>query len=470
MASTYRTPGVYVEEIRKFPPSVAPVSTAVPAFIGYTMKHKDGMKPMRIDSMLEFEQKFGGAFPFPITLERAADGTITINGGEELAVDALPKKFLYYAVRAYFLNGGGPCWIVSVGVADDQDPLPDHFSDGITSIEKIDEPTLIVVPEAVSMGMSDYNASFVTPALQQCKTRGDRFTIIDVPGAFDDANFMDTVVDEFRQQAIPLNLDLVKFGAAYAPYLATTYTYEYDEEQVDVTLNFPPDANGAAVPPVSGTLASLKDTNNAGYNQAISAIREKAKVLMPPSAFMAGAYAATDNSRGVWKAPANISLAGVTNPKVTIGHLDQGTLNVDPNAGKSINAIRTFIGKGVLVWGARTLAGNDNEWRYIPVRRYFNFAEESIKKATERFVFEPNDRNTWVKVRAMIENFLIGQWKGGALAGSTPEAAFYVRVGLGETMSNQDILEGRMNIEIGLAVVRPAEFIILKFSHKMQEA
>ena len=123
-----------------------------------------------------------------------------------------------------------------------------------------------------------------------------------------------------------------------------------------------------------------------------------------------------------------------------------------------------------MVWGARTLAGNDNEWRYIPVRRFFNMAEESIKKATEQFVFEPNDKNTWVKVRAMIENFLILQWRAGALAGAKPDQAFFVRVGLGETMTAQDILEGRMNVEIGMAVVRPAEFIILKFSHKMQEA
>src|SRR5690606_17988716 len=144
-------------------------------------------------------------------------------------------------------------------------------------------------------------------------------------------------------------------------------------------------------------------------------------------------------------------------------------LNVH-TTGKSINAIRSFTGKGILVWGARTLAGNDNEWRYVPVRRFFNMAEESIKKATEQFVFEPNDANTWVRVRAMIENFLILQWRAGALAGAKPEQAFYVRIGLGQTMSAIDVLEGRMNVEIGMAVVRPAEFIILKFSHKMQEA
>ncbi|WP_452598746.1 phage tail sheath family protein, partial [Pontimicrobium sp. MEBiC01747] len=139
-------------------------------------------------------------------------------------------------------------------------------------------------------------------------------------------------------------------------------------------------------------------------------------------------------------------------------------------AGKSINAIRSFTGKGVLVWGARTLAGNDNEWRYVPVRRFFNMVEESVKKATEQFVFEPNDANTWVRIKAMINNFLTLQWRAGALAGPTPESAFYVNIGLGETMTAQDILEGNMIVEIGMAAVRPAEFIVLKFSHKMQEA
>ncbi|MFK7971338.1 MAG: phage tail sheath family protein, partial [Bacteroidia bacterium] len=191
--------------------------------------------------------------------------------------------------------------------------------------------------------------------------------------------------------------------------------------------------------------------------------------LLPPSGAMAGIYASVDRDRGVWKAPANVSLRAVIGPAFRVNEATQGDLNVH-STGKSINAIRAFAGKGTLVWGARTLAGNDNEWRYVPVRRFFIFAEESIKKATEPFVFEPNDANTWVKVRAMIENFLSLQWRAGALAGATPQEAFYVRVGLNQTMSAEDILEGRMIVEIGMAAVRPAEFIILRFSHKMQES
>jgi phage tail sheath protein FI len=190
-------------------------------------------------------------------------------------------------------------------------------------------------------------------------------------------------------------------------------------------------------------------------------------VLQPPSGAVAGIYAAVDRLRGVWKAPANVSVADISGVAVRINDALQEDLNVS-STGKSVNVIRTFAGKGSLVWGARTLAGNDNEWRYVPVRRFFNMAEESIKKATEAFVFEPNDRNTWVRVRAMIENFLTVQWRQGALAGATTAQAFFVKVGLGETMTAQDILEGRMIVEVGMAVVRPAEFIILRFSHKMQ--
>jgi len=216
-------------------------------------------------------------------------------------------------------------------------------------------------------------------------------------------------------------------------------------------------------------LSTLEAIDNATFNKILTEIYNL-PITLPPSSAIAGVYARVDRDRGVWKAPANVSLNYVIKPTVQITNTIQDNLNIDTVAGKSINAIRTFTGKGTLVWGSRTLAGNDSEWRYVPVRRFFNMAEESIKKATEQFVFEPNDANTWIRVRAMIENFLILQWRAGALAGAKPEQAFYVRIGLGQTMSAMDILDGKMIIEIGLAVVRPAEFIILRFSHKMQES
>jgi phage tail sheath protein FI len=146
----------------------------------------------------------------------------------------------------------------------------------------------------------------------------------------------------------------------------------------------------------------------------------------------------------------------------------QADMNVDPATGKSINAIRSFTGKGTLVWGGRTLLGNDNNWRYISVRRFYIMVEKSVKLAAFRFVFEPNDANTWVRVRAMIENYLTNLWRLGALAGAKPEQAFFVRVGLGLTMTFDDVLNGKLIIEIGMAPVRPAEFIILRFTQIQQ--
>ncbi|MCX6250205.1 MAG: phage tail sheath subtilisin-like domain-containing protein [Bacteroidetes bacterium] len=205
------------------------------------------------------------------------------------------------------------------------------------------------------------------------------------------------------------------------------------------------------------------------YKQIVSVV-QNTQTSLPPSGAIAGVYSSVDGSRGVWKAPANFSLNGVNGLTFTIDDLTQDDLNIDTMAGKSINAIRAFTGKGILVWGARTLDGNSNDFKYISVRRFYIMVEESVKKAAGQFVFEPNDGNTWVRVRAMIENYLTNLWRQGALAGSKPEQAFYVKVGLGQTMTFDDILNGRMILEIGMAPVRPAEFIILRFSQIQQQA
>jgi hypothetical protein len=209
--------------------------------------------------------------------------------------------------------------------------------------------------------------------------------------------------------------------------------------------------------------------SNAIYNNITVAIKNQG-IVVPPSGAIAGIYAAVDGTRGVWKAPANVSVNGIIEPLVNIDDNIQQDLNIDTDAGKSINAIRAFTGKGILVWGARTLDGNSNDWRYISVRRFYIMVEESVKKAAMQFVFEPNDGNTWVRIRAMIENYLTNLWRLGALAGPKPEQAFYVKVGLGQTMTFDDILNGKMIIEIGMAPVRPAEFIILRFSQIQQQA
>jgi len=477
-----KTPGVYIEEISTLPASVAAVATAIPAFIGYTQNVNDGddatgllYSPTRITSMLEFEEIFGGPNPedITITVEDELDSNDELVSRSIIADLTTPSDYkLYYSVRMYFSNGGGPCYIVSVGDYGDavlegdgttDDPAVGGITGGFTALEKVDEPTLLVFPDAVSLSSVTEYGNIVVAALAHCNKLQDRFTIADV--------YLDGTSNEITNYRGALGLGNLKYGAAYHPFLKTTLNYGIDEDVLTIDTH---NENGSAasVNPLSttDTLTDWSNNDPGLYRSIKAAIAGQVFVELPPSGAVAGIYARVDRQRGVWKAPANVGVRSVIGPTQKITHAQQESLNVDASTGKSINVIRTFTGKGPLVWGARTLAGNDNEWRYVPVRRLYIFIEESVKKATEFVVFEPNDANTWLRVKTMIENFLSKLWRDGALAGAKPEEAFFVKVGLGETMSALDILEGRMNVEIGLAAVRPAEFIILKFSHKLQES
>jgi len=464
----HKTPGVYVEEISKFPPSVAQVETAIPAFVGYT--EKGSSEPTRISSMLEYETLFGYA-------DKETAIEVSINKGVVSAAFssvAAKKKSnfkMYYAMQMFFANGGGPCYIVSVGnytVASEATPpvisvapiSRSVIEAGLAKLVKEDEPTLLVFPDAVSLSETDAGVLY-KGALTQAHDLQDRFVIMDTVKVSVNTD----ATDAFRNKIVA-EAEYLKYGAAYYPHLETVLSYAYDE--VKTTIASPTDIKGD---PITGItkLSDLKTAHSGLYNQAKAAIAG-IRVVVAPSGAMAGVYARVDSDRGVHKAPANVGLNYVIAPTVKISHKEQEGLNVDAVAGKSINAIRTFTGKGTLVWGARTLDGNSNEWRYVPVRRFFNMVEESVKKASSRFVFEPNTANTWVRVQGMIENFLTQQWKAGALAGATPEQAFYVKIGLDQTMSAAQILKGEMIVEIGMAAVRPAEFIVLRFSHKLQES
>lgn len=487
MAAPYKVPGVHVEEIPKFPPSVAAVDTAIPAFIGYTEKG-EAHKPTRIESLVDFETTFGTAPVEKAVIasveESTADNSLRV-GPTSLDPKTRSRHILHYALQLFYANGGRSAYVVSVGTYGTAPALAD-LQAGLTAIAKVDEPTLLVVPEATWLKNDSYK-TLLEDALKQCKDLGDRFVIADAHHVDDAADTGDAFGDDkanpgtamaaFRDKAT--SMSNLTYGAAYAPHLVSLVNFSYDESTVVVT--YTKDGKAQEVrdeklqdvddvdPDTGPKLAQLKDLNNVAYELVRTRIRDTTMVL-PPSAAIAGVYARVDAERGVWKAPANVSLSAVLRPTLTFTQPELENLNVDPVAGKSINAIRSFTGRGTMVWGARTLAGNDNEWRYVNVRRFFLFAEESIKKATEPFVFEPNDANTWVRVQAMVENFLTTQWRAGALQGVKPEHAFYVAVGLGRTMTALDILEGRMIVEIGMAVVRPAEFIILRFSHKMAES
>ncbi|NHF58022.1 phage tail protein [Flavobacteriaceae bacterium TP-CH-4] len=696
MATVYKTPGVYVEEIPKLPPSVAQVETAIPAFVGYTEKaEKRGeslhLKPTRISSLLEFREFYGGDHPID-DISAVVDETNNY-AVVSVSIANTERYLLYDSLRLFFDNGGGDCYIVSVGLfgtapsyGDENAAPPTGLRAGVKALEKYDEPTIILFPDAINVvtnGNDDANFySLQQMALEQCAKLQDRVGLFDLKENIT-GNDLDTAIENYRNN---IGINNLKYGAAYTPYVIATYPRDIDlasfkdniddssgdidlsqlsseSEHLDLINSYEAAESEATL--VENTITSIKRANTTdgnfddsvtvanmpstikekflGYKNTVDGAADSANVLpaiqalfefcrnaimsfqdlyndpnisgtniapdintyalssnmwrgairgivaiekntdvfplngltgvtdvyplyqdsagsapssvwvdsalsgisattkdygdptdttahpvmarqiandvlkefekliayadavrgaanrykkaaqdalyerhpvisnlvkhitrsintLPPSGAIAGVYAKVDNSRGVWKAPANVSLNSVSEPSIVISHEEQANINVDAVAGKSINAIRTFIGKGPLVWGARTLAGNDNEWRYISVRRFFNMVEESCKKSTEPFVFEPNDANTWTKVQTMIENFLTLQWRQGALQGAKPEHAFYVAVGLGKTMSAVDILEGRMIVEIGMAVVRPAEFIILQFSHKLAES
>ncbi|MCA9735648.1 phage tail sheath subtilisin-like domain-containing protein [candidate division KSB1 bacterium] len=656
----YKTPDVYVEEISLFPPSVAQVETAVPAFIGYTQIADEFGKndlrnvPKKITSIPEYIQFFGGAPPVVVkNVELDVNNLVS-------TYDVETNYYLYDSIRLFFKNGGGKCYIISVGSYED-DVSQTAITAGLGALKKKDEPTIILFPDAVLLE-SDAFYELQKAALDQCATLQDRVAVLDLlESKKASPNFnWEQGIEEFRSK---IGINNLKYGAAYTPWLKTnlgmdiryrdvqgkvtragiglsfdtltkdddvklrvadldnavadvnkilenidslitendidnlsaqyafllddfkgnpnkakfrlllkfifdvvdkidewtdsgqnkvianaklrdsitsaisgglkaavekliaynkgaaevlddgfkeqdaTYLYQaYDPVKAaawgdifgagspafDATIftgNSNPEKVKAAEPSltqifyqvnsaVTDIIKSAKNYESTYETTLVNAhpvlknlLRKIATGLttMPPSGAIAGVYAKVDATRGVWKAPANVSLNNVSDVTEIIDFADQEGLNVDPESGKSINAIRPFTGKGILVWGARTLMGNDNEWRYISVRRFFNMVEESVKKATYPFVFEPNDANTWIKIKSMIENYLIGLWRDGALFGSKPEHAFFVNVGLGTTMTAQDINEGRMIVEIGMAAVRPAEFIVLRFSHKMAE-
>ncbi|PVX46034.1 hypothetical protein C8C85_1846 [Flavobacterium sp. 103] len=648
--SSIKTPGVYINEIDAFPPSVAQVATAVPAFVGFTENAPTPNIVTRVSSFLEFQQLYGGApQPTGITVDLDANSLPTDN-----CTVAESKFKLYNSLQLFYANGGGECYIQSIGLYTDA-PAFDagtktKFITGVAAIEKFDEPTLLLFPDAVNLAFTDLG-EVQKQALMQCQKLMDRFVIMDVK--YDKAKTPIKDNEDFRDGIGTNNL---KYGAAYYPYLNCNFPQAFRLSDINTALapsggfkQFYPNDNDLKAnitsfeslhtdvsglktsstnainanklldwtPTVNATKLnsnltkswnlikvfakpndfsnpklvtytnddlvsiSLKPVvqklidfrkayeklikpdgltlvtalaltiNDGDFNGnwgAISAITEspvneydgklsnlipvagpvpahnepdfvkiqaelnklhtlvvntldtavnavykyelvqennliaqmpiygsivsklsQSMNTVPPSGAIAGIYAQTDGTRGVWKAPANVSINGIIGLTRDINDLDQEPMNIH-ETGKSINAIRKFTGKGFLVWGARTLDGNSNDWRYVNVRRLANMIEESVKKACMRYVFEPNVSQTWVNVKGMIENYLTSIWNDGALAGAKPEHAFFVAVGINQTMTAQDILEGRLIVKIGYAPSRPAEFIILEFKQMQQKS
>lgn len=462
----YRTPGVYVEEISTFPHSIHPLSTSKPVFIGFT---KRGPKHLtEIFSLNDFEQLFGGPLVAIPDFEVDENFVNTVNDD---SIPETPEFHLYYSLQLYFANGGGPCYILPVGYFGETYSV-DAFKNTIRELEAHKGPSIIVLTDIGGfIDPHDYY-SIYEEALHVCKKIGNCFTIIDIRHSDSNPSDHQTNIQELRNHLGGPNL---QFGAAYYPMLVTSLKYRCSEDEItvikdgskmvlrhsDQAISDEPSKEAESFYHNDG----LRKTN---YRNIINHINS-VNLVLPPSGAVAGIYAYTDLTRGVWKAPAGVALNNIERPLMSISSNDQELMNISPD-GKSVNAIRKFPNRGTQIWGARSLVGNDNEWRYISVRRFLSMIETSVQNSSKMFVFEPNDANTWRSVETMIGNFLMNLWRNGGLQGSKQEQAFFVKVGLGSTMTQNDIQQGRMIIELGVAPLRPAEFILIHIEILMNQS
>jgi uncharacterized protein len=500
MASSFKqrtTPGVYVTEFAAFPPSVVGVQTWVPAFIGYTEQAVVNGKPayqtpIPISSMAAFEEIFGKAFKQQYAIESATPPSGDFQVGDDYykLTPATAPFYLYYSMRLFFANGGGHCYVVSVGDYSKGVVSQQDLQNGLATIGNQVGPTMLVVPDAALLPDGGAYQAVAQQMLAQAGTLADRFVILDVYGAqtVASAKTMDPVIEAFQTY---VGENSLSYGAAYFPFLNTSvvttgdidYTYFAPATLLQSMMgqvaaeSYPPGSSQLAavqsdIDQITTTVADPATLNqrlsNAlpAYKQWQSVVQSRIAVL-PPSGGMAGVYCYSDQTRGVWNAPANLTMNSVDSVTVEMNNDQQGRLN-EPLNGKAIDVIRDFVGRGSVVWGGRTLDGNSNDWRYIQVRRTIVYIEQSIKNALNPFVFAANDGQTWVTVTSMISNFLQGVWSQGGLMGDKASDAFTVACGLGSTMTAQDILNGYMIVQVTLQMIRPAEFIELTFKQKMQ--
>jgi phage tail sheath protein FI len=525
MPTTAKTPGVYINEINGFPNSVVPIETAVPAFIGYTPKAEyEGKsylnKAQKVSTFAEFKAIYMLEDPAPPAdpvkqyspeyylvaqkIKPENGDYVTIAGKfYSILPDPTTVYYMYNALRLFFENGGGEAFIVSIGGYGDvagkpMDVKETHIVNsnvqladlqkGLEPLVFEQEPTMYYCPDATLMPVAQ-NGTVMQEMLLQAQKMQTVVCLFDIIGGRQpDPIMFENDIKNFRNNTGSQGL---KYGAAYYPFVQTTII---QTGEIDFTSLFGGDLGklGAVInptdsqDPVTTQLLDMMDnpkshdmTNkqlhtalmnaNKAYALIIKHVTADASIL-PPSGGMAGIYTVNDQEKGVWHAPANVSMVGVSGLPLRLNDQQQENLNVDAISGKSINAIRFFNGQGILVWGARTLDGNSDDWRYVSVRRTMTFIEQSVKLAARAYVFEPNDANTWAAVDAMINDFLTNVWKEGGLQGGQPADAFQVIIGLGSTMTPEDLLNGYMNVTVKVAVVRPAEFIEITFQQEMAKS
>ncbi len=458
--SDNNTPGVYIEELNNLPMSISPPVATVPVFIGQTVKVPKDAKgknkfnqPMKIDNLTQYIDLFGKACDQEFKFTHNKDDTIT---GDTNKL----KIHLYHHMQLYFDNGGGTCYVSCIDSKERE-----KYNVALEQLKTKDDITLIILADVVvNESVEDKYFNLVTLALKQCQQE-NQFLLVDVK--------YKEKLDDIRKK---LGNDNLQYGAAYTPYLNTSLKYyQYnDDEIVIVTVKKSVEKNIPTQYILKRRIGAEHQNPDGILDNIIQHIKSAAQKItienMPPSGAIAGIYARVEREHGVWQSPANVIVNDVLSPVTEITKVQQEILNFDPKTGKSINAIRQFIDRGILVWGARTLAGNDNNWRYICVRRTISYVERTVKEGLQSFVFEANIPMNWLKINTMVSSFLKAFWQNGGLTGATEKDAFFINIGLGTTMTPRDILEGRLNIKIGLAAVRPAEFIIVEFSQMLQKS
>ncbi len=398
----YQAPGVYVEEVAGSPP-IAGVATSTAGFIGVVDTATPFQMPLKAGSTTD-------RFPVPV-INKAYLITNLEQYKNTFGDFQTGNKMLAHAVFGFFLNGGTRCWVIPVA----KDKLTDaaEVNKALKELEKIDEIAIVAAPGALSKPVQD-------AIIEHCENMKDRFAILD------------------GQRTTTITVDAIK---------GKTDTTPGTKDSNYAAMYFP------WVQVVDQTLVSVTGKPIEEWKPTAGALD-----FMPPSAHMAGIYARVDETRGVHKAPANEVVRGALALEYLVSQNEQKGLNP-----KGINVIRGFDGN-LKVWGARTLGGDDNgEFKYINVRRLFNFLRESIDEGTQFAVFEPNAPPLWQKIRRSVTAFLTNVWRDGALFGDTPEQAFFVKCD--ETTNPPEVRDmGQVVTVIGVAVVKPAEFVIFRIS------
>jgi phage tail sheath protein FI len=468
MPAILEAPGVYIEEDASLAFSVNNSPTAIPVFIGeFTPISVDAVPVCtRINNWLEFTSAFSLAPATQVMIRSAqitallTDDLLTIEGEAELkpktkakskaataeaqeweySIESIKLSPAVEALKLYFQNGGGTCYLYPISDVTDSTvmaAIPDI-------IEQKGDITLIVCPELdLSYKSAVYDA--VTPLLSQ---KVGYFLIAD-------SNDGEPVS----------NVGSIPQAAVYYPQLETNLRTSALPDDENIVISGYEDHDGKDQ---FTTLAALRGKDPKLVKEIDDAISQEQQrmVIIPPSPVIAGIYCRTDSSRGVWKAPANVVLTGIGRLLDKVDDQRQGQMNI-----KGVNVIRSFSDRGIVVWGARTAVGDsgDPSWRYIPVRRLFNSAERDIRQALRAALFETNNQPTWMRAKSAVDNYLYALWQRGALVGDRPEEAYFVQIGQGLTMSEDDIKQGKMVMMIGLAAVRPAEFIILQFTQDVAQ-